>query len=335
MVSSKILILSGSTMFKLFFSGLFSGLLLLGAGLHAGDIEQYLKPAPNKSAVHSMKNVDFIYTINLDERPEKFAHCLGELKPYGITPYRFSAVNGWTLTLDDLNELGVKYQPGMRKNLWGTCYLPGINGAYHEVMSVPGRNYFCHCMTRGAIGIVLSHMSILKDALDSGYKTIWVMEDDIQVIQNPNMIPEMIDKLDKLTGKRGWDILFTDQDTKNQKGEYVECRGYAHKPDFTPKNPGRFARRVNVSPDFRKIGARFGAYSMIVRRSGMKKIYNFIRQHKIFLPYDIEFFLPNDIKMYTVRNDIVSTLPNALSDNGAPRYNLNSTEEKENNQFSL
>lgn len=305
-------------MFKL----LFSALLLLGVSLQAGDLEQYLQPALNKSSANKMKNIDFIYTINLDERPEKFAQCVQQLEPYGITPYRFSAVNGWRLTLDDLNQLGVEYQPGMRQNLWGTCYLPGVNGPYHEVMSVPGRNYFCHCMSRGAIGIVLSHMSILKDALDSGYRTIWVMEDDIQVIQDPRLVSDAITKLDKLVGKRGWDILFTDQDTKNQKGEYVECRGYAPKPDFTPKNPGRFAKRENISPDFRKIGARFGTYSMIVRRSGMRKIYNFIREHKVFLPYDIEFFLPNDIKIFTVRDDIVSTLPNALSDNGAPRYEL-------------
>lgn len=31
---------------------------------------------------------------------------------------------------------------------------------------------------------MLSHLSVLKDALDSGYETIWVMEDDIHIIQD-------------------------------------------------------------------------------------------------------------------------------------------------------
>lgn len=294
------------------------------ANVLSGGVQEYFKPAPDKEAGHNMRNIDFIYTINLDRRPEKFAHCVSELSPYGITPYRFSAVNGWELSLEDLNSLGVEFAPWMKKNIMGTCYpVDGDGTPIHSLISVVGKKYFSHCMSRGAIGIVLSHLSVLQDAYDAGYETIWVMEDDIKVIKDPHLISELIDKLDALTGKKGWDILFTDQDTKNRLGEYVPCRGHAQRPNFSPTNPSRFLEEpVVVSPDFKMINARFGAYSMIVRRAGMKKILDFIKLYKVFLPYDMEFYLPNKMRLYCVTDDVVSTLPDALSDNGQQGYSI-------------
>lgn len=284
-----------------------------------GGVESHLKLPLDKDGPYQMRNIDFIYMINLDQRPEKYERSFDQLAPYGIIPYRFSAVNGWELTLEAINDVGIKYEPWMRQNLMGTCYLPENSGQpQHEVINVIGRNYFCHCMSRGAIGICLSHISILKDAFDSGYEAIWVMEDDIEVMKNPHLLSEMIDLLDQQVGKGNWDFLFTDFDTKNNNGEYVPCTGAAFRPNFLFMDSQKFIRRFDISPQFRKIGARYGAYSMIVRRSGMEKMLNFLR-NGIFLPYDMEYTLP-DINMYTVRDDIVSTQPNAFSDNGAPNY---------------
>jgi GR25 family glycosyltransferase involved in LPS biosynthesis len=161
--------------------------LFFASNLEA-DLHNYFKLAEGKTNAHfnQVRNIDFIYMINLDQRPEKWIHCLDELTPYHIYPYRFSAVNGWELSLQELNQLGVKYLEKFGKTLWGTAYLPERNfEPYHESMHVVDRTYFCHCMSRGAIGIVLSHLSILQDAYNAGYQTIWVMEDDIEVIQNP------------------------------------------------------------------------------------------------------------------------------------------------------
>lgn len=289
----------------------------------SASIEECLKPVGEKPLefFNQLRNIDFIYTINLDKRPEKYAHCVNELAPYGLVPFRFSAVNGWELTLEQLNDLGVKYEPGMAENLWGTAYLlDGNFEPHHEVMSVYGRNYFCHCMTRGAIGICLSHLSILQDAFDSGYETIWVMEDDIEVIQDPRLLSYLIDDLDYYVGKDNWDILFTDQDTKDQNGNYIICRSVAKRPNFTPSNLKRFAQTQGINPLFRKVGARYGAYSMIVRRSGMEKLLSFLKTYKLFLPFDMEYTMPDDMNVYTLIYDVVSTLPRALSDNGAPNY---------------
>lgn len=292
--------------------------VLAFAGSLTAKLEDHFKPCPNKSDVHQMRNIDFIYTINLDQRPEKFTGCLEELQPYGIIPYRFSAVDARELSLSTINDVGVCFDYGMNSGKMGTYYSPWGNGSpAYENICVLGRTYFGQGIARSVIAIILSHLSILQDAYDSGYETIWLMEDDIQVIQDPRVISELIDKLDALVGTNGWDILCTDKDTKNKRGKYVQCLGYAWRPNFTPDNMEHLAERRDVSDDFIKLGARYGAYSMIIRRSGMKKILDFFKTYKIFVPYDFEFFLHPDINMYTVNDDVVSTIPTAISDNDA------------------
>lgn len=286
-----------------------------------GELKDHFKKIADKSGDHQIRNIDFIYMINLDVRPEKFNRSVQQLLLYGIEPCRFSAINGWELSRETINDVGVTFESWMSNEKWGTYYLlEGDEEPQHEQIYKIGRNYFCHCMSRGAIGIALSHLSILQDAYDSGYETIWVMEDDVDVIKNPHLLSDLIDRLDDLVGKDGWDILFTDQDTKNTSGNYVPCTGFAWRPNFSPPNPNRFAERTAISSDFRKVGARFGAYSMIVRRSGIKKILNFIKTYNLFLPFDMEYTYPTGINLFTLTYDVVSTYPGANSDNGAPNY---------------
>src|SRR5262249_8949193 len=154
-----------------------------------GDLEQHLKKIPCKCSSHTMPGVDYIYMINLDQRPEKWKTSLEQLIPYGIIPFRFSAVNGWELSLETINDVGLSYTPEMEGGFMATCYP--LNGKFepsHEVISNLGQTYFCHCMARGTIGIALSHISILKDAYESGYETVWIMEDDIEVKKDPRIL---------------------------------------------------------------------------------------------------------------------------------------------------
>ena len=293
-------------------------LLYFSFSLFAG-FENYLKKAEGKSGIHKIKNIDFIYMINLDERPEKFEKSCQQLYFYDIYPYRFSAINGWNLSLEAISEIGLKYKEGMERFM-ATCYPLNENkNPRYEIFGMDENcGYFCHKHFLGGIGIILSHLSVLQDAYDSGYKTIWVMEDDIDIIRNPHFISIMIKKLDIIVGKTKWDILFTDLDTKNNKGEYVPCTDYAKRPNFTPKNPGRFKIKQNIGRDFIKTGARYGAYSMIIRRSGIKKILKFYKTYGPFLAYDMEYILPDNINIFTVREDIVSHRVGAISDNGFP-----------------
>lgn len=297
-------------------------LLALWCSLAQGALIDHLKKAPNKSDNHSMLNIDFIYVINLDQRPEKWEMTLGQLSKYGIFPYRFSAVNGWELTLDQINDVGLKFSPEMEGGFMATSYHKKDNFKdSHEPLQVFGQTYFCHCMARGTIGIALSHISVLQDAYESGYNTIWVMEDDIEVIRDPRILSDFVKELDLLVGAENWDILFTDRDIRNADALYVPSNGVAKRPDyaaFSQKNNYKLCE--DVLPHFRRLGSRFGAHSMIVRRSGMKKLLQFFKAHNIFLPYDMDYVLPAGIKLYTVLEDVVSNLPKAISDNGGANY---------------
>ena len=288
----------------------------------SGDIQPYLKAAPDKLGDHSFEGVDFVYMINLDQRPEKWERSFLQLQLYGINPYRFSAVNGWELSLEDLNDLGLQFLPGMQGGGWGTCYNAyGNFEPSHEIVQTYGKTYFSHCMSRGAIGIVLSHVSVLKDAYDSGYRTIWVMEDDIEILKDPSLVSDRIKQLDELVGEDNWDILFTDRDLRDANGRYSIVSWPSQRPDYPVYSVGNeYTLNRPVSSDFRQIGARYGAHSMIVRRSGIEKILNFFLEHQVFLPYDIEYILPKGIRMFTVLDDIVSNTPKAPSDNGGPNY---------------
>lgn len=284
-------------------------------------MEKYFKKAENKSASNSMRNVDFIYMINLDQRPEKFEKATKDLHAWGIYPYRFSAVNGWELSLQAINEVGLKFAPGMEGGFFATSYhLDGNFQSSHEIIQNYGQTYFCHCTARGTIGIALSHLSVLQDAFDSGYETVWIMEDDVEVIRDPTTISDLIERLDRVVGKGNWDMLFTDMDIRNADNYYVPCFGAARRPDFNPAKPNQYDLRLDVSQDFRQVGARFGAHSMIVRRSGMYKILDFIKSRGIFLPYDMDFYLPEGIRLYTVFEDVVTNQCRALSDNGGANY---------------
>jgi hypothetical protein len=81
--------------------------------LHAG-IENYFKRIPDKSEPCQIRNIDFIYKTNLDERSEKYQTSLEQLAPYRIFPYRFSAVNGWELSLEAVNDIGICYSLNLR-----------------------------------------------------------------------------------------------------------------------------------------------------------------------------------------------------------------------------
>ncbi len=290
---------------------------------HAELIDR-LKKVEGKSNNHSMRNIDFIYMINLDKRPEKFAQASEDLQRYGIHPYRFSAVNGWEMSVETINDLGLKYQPGMT-SLYATSYPPEAEGKpSHGFMTEYGKTYFRHTMVRGTLGCALSHISILKDAWDSGYETIWVMEDDIQVVRDPTCIPDLIDKLNAHVGKGNWDVLFTDQDYRMTENQYMIAYGACKRPDMDCSAEARvapqFTQKYDISPDFRRISARFGTHSMIISRSGIFKLLEFAFIHKLFSAYDLDNYLHPTIQRYSLTYDVVSNLMNALSDNSAPMY---------------
>jgi GR25 family glycosyltransferase involved in LPS biosynthesis len=304
-------------------------LIILWSGSYA-SLGDHLKKAENKGDHHSIRNIDFIYMINLDQRPQKYALAKQYLEKYGINPYRFSAVNGWELSIETINDIGVKYKPGMTP-LLATTYVmhEGKKIQSHEFMSDVKKTYFVHCMALGGMGCAMSHISILQDAYDSGYETIWVMEDDIEVLDNPHMLSDLIEELDDVVGANNWDVLFTDYDYRIGIEEYLPAYGAAKRPDMdcSPEARSRsiYTERPQINSHFRKMPARFGTASMIIRRSGIIKLLEFSKTRNIYLPYDLENYLPVGIRRYGLTFDLVTNMLNSLSDLGVPNY-LNTRE---------
>ncbi|HSX12792.1 MAG TPA: glycosyltransferase family 25 protein [Chlamydiales bacterium] len=284
--------------------------------------EKHFRKIEKKTTQHKIDQIDFIYMINLEERPEKFERASLELSRYGIQPFRFSAVNGWKLSTAAINEIGVKFTSSFNEQQFlGSIYreIEGKEYLGSEIIRSNGETFFTLGLSRGAMGIILSHLSILQDAYDSGYETIWIMEDDIEAIEDPRQLSSLIQKLDTVISK--WDILFTDTDTKDRQGNHVPCRSVAARPNFNIEPLSSFYNRFySLSPDFSRIGMRYGAYSMIIRRSGIEKILNHFKTYGIFIPYDMDFWLNSDLIMVSPTKDIVSHQAGAPTDNSEPNY---------------
>ncbi len=294
-------------------------LLFSFAQLFAVSIEDCLLPAKYKLGMHQMPGIDFIYMINLDKRPEKYEHTMNVLRPYGIYPYRFSAVNGWKLSFEAIDSLGAEYKAGDPEGPITSVFRHYNDKEYmsFEIMKEEGVSYYCHSMSRGAIGCILSHLSILQDAYNSGYQRIWIIEDDIRVVSDPHELSSLADTLDRLAP--GWDVLFTDNESKGGDGRPAYCGGIRPRPNVKLQPHGYYTYRYYVNGDIMKIGLRFGSYSMIVSRSGIKKILDYFKQYKIYFPYDMDYCFVPDIKLYQCTRDIVTNIPGGISDIGTDR----------------
>lgn len=276
------------------------------------SIEDHYRKLESKTAGFGIKNIDYIYMINLDQRPERWLSCSLQLTPYGIFPQRFPGIYGWTLPPSVLNEIGLKFGHGMWTGFEPVLHFePGghgertylyLNGAAY------GKTVFSGWTVIGTIGCSLSHLSVLHDAYTSSYETIWVMEDDIKIIKDPHLLSGLIDELDALVGEEGWDVLYTDYDylfvdkTRDLRSQIPMM----WRPDMPFLNINFLAEHEPVGEKFMKIGSRMRAHSIIYRRSGIKKILDFYREHNNFLPYDQEIALVPGIKLFVVTDTIVS-----------------------------
>ena len=286
----------------------------------AGFTDHFKKDIGPKTTSNQIKNIDYVYLINLDQRPDKLKNSLSQLSPYNIIPHRFSAVYGWDLSAEALRDLGVKFLPTMLSNRW---INDGNNDLKRDFLTENfyGKTVFFPGITLGALGCTLSHLSILQNAYDANYETIWVMEDDITVKKDPHLLSTLIEKLDALVGKDGWDVLYTDLDSspyfENMTGLTfptendftTDLKGdlsFFWRPDVDLSDQTKFTKRVILNDDFVKIGSRDRTHSMIIRRSGIKKILDYEKKHHIFLPYDHEIATVPDIKLINLREAVVT-----------------------------
>ena len=242
--------------------------------------------------------IDYIYLINLDKRTDRLDAALKALNTYGILPYRFSAIYGQDLSAETLKAIALRYSQSMTQNHWATVITE--QGTLEYEFLRPSTIYkpiFSEWMNLGAIGCALSHLSVLQDAYDASYETIWVLEDDIEIKKDPHEITDLIEKLDSLTNGL-WDILYTDCDQYQEGSLLKEKLWWMWRPDLDSFNQRNFIHQNKISPDFIKIGSRSRTHSMVIRRSGIKKILEHFKNHHFFLPIDHEIAFAENIQLY-------------------------------------
>ena len=269
----------------------------------------------NKTDKFQIRNIDFIYTINLDRRPDRWKKCLEQMAPYKISPFRVSGINGWGITQEVFNDFALKLSPSM--NYDGLVHfspaLPGEPGKRIDESSY-GKSCVRSGVVSGYHGCTLSHLSAIEDGYLSNYETIWVLEDDFTVKGNPHALADTIDKLNQLVGKDGWDVLYTDDDSYFTP---LNVRSHFGSPRWirpgTPISQSHVERRL-IGEDFFKIGGRTDGHSYIVSRSGMKKILDYVKNQGIFLVIDTEIPCVPGINLYNLKYDLVHGRDRQYSD---------------------
>lgn len=235
------------------------------------SIKKFLRSPVSDGACCNLKMIDCIYLINLDRRPDRLERMQGLLDNFGLHAKRMPAVDGKSLTEEH------------KKALFG---------------SYPVR------MPNGAIGCLLSHLSVLQDAYERGFKRIWVLEDDVLISEDPHVLSNYLAALEKLDPH--WDIFFTDIDAKGDHGEYI----VACVSDFRPGQPQKpllyYQKKKRVGSDFFQIRQRFGTWSMMISREGMRKILDYYNHVFLWAPYDVDLFYTPGLNCYTPLKDIVT-----------------------------
>jgi GR25 family glycosyltransferase involved in LPS biosynthesis len=120
---------------------------------------------------------DRIYCLNLDRRQDRWKKASEQFNRFNINVERWSAIDGNSLN----NKLLDYYNPS------------GLKGEEASILGIPEN--------KNAIGCLLSHLEIIKNAKDNNYNRILIFEDDIILSNNFLEEVKQIEKLD-------WKLLY-------------------------------------------------------------------------------------------------------------------------------
>jgi GR25 family glycosyltransferase involved in LPS biosynthesis len=272
-----------SLLFKLhpFLLSLFFSHSLFALSSSETPIVKYLKPIEITEQDSGIGLVDCIYVINLDERPEKWERMKILLNDQGLKANRVSGINGWKIPKEVKKELVGPYPIRLRG---------------------------------GHFGCLLSHVSVLKNAYERGFEIIWVCEDDIEFIENAKEIPDLLRKLSKIDPD--WDVFYTDIDSKDQQGRYIRSVSSDFRPDRTYPPVEYYTERFRLTEDIMRIRQRFGMYSLLISRKGIKKILDYFTHLYLWTAVDIDIHYIPGIRQYSATRDIVSIWYSSPGDTG-------------------
>ena len=202
-----------------------------------------LKAAKGKrKAKHNMAKIDFIYIIT-NKRCHRFDDLMRSFKKYNVTPYRFTSFGKKDLTSDLMFRTCVR---GCRKFGQLTAnklvYTSGEFKFATRKMCSNESGYVNRGMSQRQLARSLSHISIIKDALDSGYENIWIMDSGTQLRCDPIILSQYISAAN--TEIPGWTTLYTDFGQRNLDDNIVPVNRFYFRPDFQFLDPDQYLSRA-------------------------------------------------------------------------------------------
>lgn len=250
-------------------------------------VKSHLKAIDVIEPTSALPLVDCLYVINLDHRPDRWAWMKSQCEQHRLLPNRVSAVDGWALSEQTKLELTYPYP----------CRLRG-----------------------GQFGCLLSHLSVLQDALQRHFDVIWVMEDDVEFVEDPRLLTALLTEL--TLWDPDWDVLFTDSDFRDKNTGYIQSVSSDFPPDLCDKMLSYYTERVKINDTLMQIRSRFGTYSMLISKKGVAKILHYFASHPFWTAIDIEMHYIPGLREYAACQDIVSNLRDSPSDTEATHYAL-------------
>lgn len=270
--------------------------------LHAGTFEDTFKKALHKSDCHYISGINYIYMINRKNELSHFRAQKKSFSNYEIFLYRFDAVNPDLLGYRTLSKIGVKGKYAF-DHLSLAVKKCGHNYSLSPSQTIDdGCAHYSLCMDQKDIARNLDILSIIFDAYKSKKNTIWIMEDNVTIVADPNVLTGYLIALQRIDAK--WDVLYTDPVEKIKLWSIKQRLKWLRRPDIDLESSiirESFPSTQIVSP-----GMRMGSYSIIISRTGMKKILDYYHKHHFFIPVGTELGSIPNLNCYATIEPVVT-----------------------------
>jgi hypothetical protein len=229
-------------------------------------------------------------------------------KKYEITPYRFDAVDPAKMDYKTLKNIGFNVKENLYQMQGLMLTKCGKNIMLQEYpMLKANSTYFHRQMTLFGIASNLNFLSVIFDAYKSKYDTAWVMEDNAKILVNPNILTGCLIQLDE--EYPNWDILYTDKQSRAHRPLEFENIISPIRPDITFESSEFYKARETGDYPFGIVGLRSGAYSFIISKKGMKKVVDYYKQNKFFIPFEIEMQVIPKMNLFYLQDEVVTDNP--------------------------
>lgn len=225
-------------------------------------LEKYLQPLYAPITPSGLNGVDCIYVINLQERPERWKRTENAFLAQGLVANRVNAVNGWKI-------------PQWKKTILFGPYNVNLDG--------------------GAIGCLLSHVSIYKDAYQRGFKIVWICEDDIEFIKDITHVDALLQEVSSIDPE--WDILYTDHTLHGMDAQSLR-----------PNQAPYISKHEVLSPTLVHIHGRHCAHSILFSRKGLKKILDYFTHVYLYSALDVDIHMVPGLREYSASTDLVTSI---------------------------